>query len=158
MRKIIFYISAFWLPIILLLVGLAIYFGLNVNFQFISFNKKEDFLIQLLATLIGVGVSIFVAEGFKKIEQRKRIKKSFGFKKLLFRLARRKILKPRDFFNPRSGGVNIGCPASTASDVRGRGCRSSCPSPLYFRRKNLFIQQKEQDEESQDSRHPLVGI
>jgi len=83
MRKIIFYLSAFWFPLVLFLFGLTIYFGLNLNLQFISSSKKEDFLIQLLATLIGVGISIFVAEGFKEIEQRKRIKKSFGLLKLV---------------------------------------------------------------------------
>lgn len=81
MRKIRFYIETFKIPIILIIVGLIIYFGLNINLQFISQNKKEDFLIQLLATLIGVGISVFIAESFKKIQQRERTKKSFGILK-----------------------------------------------------------------------------
>lgn len=44
--------------------------------------KQDNFGISLVASILGVGISIFTAESYKKLSEHKRLKKTFGLLRL----------------------------------------------------------------------------
>ncbi len=75
MRKAITYLKYFLVPIILIIISIICWFYISDNLG--------NFKTGLIASALGVGISIFTAESFKKINEHKRIKKTFGFLKLI---------------------------------------------------------------------------
>lgn len=84
MRKAKFYLDIYKWPIILAFVAVSIFFDFNVvlNFQIIPDDFKQSYLVQTIATLLGVFIAFQLTESNKKVEQRKRAKKSLGILKL----------------------------------------------------------------------------
>lgn len=82
MRILIIYILAFKESLCLLFLGISFIFALNHFESLLSIDQK-NYLIQMIATLVGVGLSIFTASGFNKIQRTIRIKKTFAFLKLV---------------------------------------------------------------------------
>ena len=65
----------FWLPMSLALIGVLAWFYLP--------DSLNNFRGSFLGALIGIGASISVAEGLKKLIEYRRIKKTFGFLELV---------------------------------------------------------------------------
>lgn len=82
MRKVNFYLLIFKESLFVILVGILFLFlikGFPNQFD----SNEINYLIQIIATFVGVALSIFIAKGFEKIQQRKRIKKTFAILKLV---------------------------------------------------------------------------
>src|SRR3989344_7051821 len=75
MRKTITYLKFFWMPILLLVVAIFCWFYAP--------DTIGNFKAALLGTTLGVAISLFAAESFKKVTEHKRVKKTFGFLKLV---------------------------------------------------------------------------
>ena len=75
MRKLKIYLKFFWIPLLLVLVAILCWFYFP--------ESANNFRGDLLGTALGVGISIFTAESFKKLNEYKRIKKTFGLLKLV---------------------------------------------------------------------------
>ncbi len=75
MRKIEVYLKYFWIPITLIIISVICWFYIS--------DTLGNFKVGLVATVLGVGISIFTAESFKQISEYKRVKKTFGFLKLI---------------------------------------------------------------------------
>lgn len=78
MRKLKRYLQFFRIPIIVALSAAFLWF-----FYVPDANGKSDFKINLLGTVLGVGLSIAIAESFNQIVEYKRRKKTFGLIKLI---------------------------------------------------------------------------
>jgi len=75
MRKIKIYLKYFCAPLILIVISIVCWFYISDNLS--------GFKVGLVASILGVGISIFSAEGFKKLTEYKRLKKTLGFLKLI---------------------------------------------------------------------------
>ena len=75
MRKIKIYLKYFWIPITLIISSVICWFYIS--------DTLGTFKVGLIASILGVGISIFTAESFKKISEYKRVKKTLGFLKLV---------------------------------------------------------------------------
>lgn len=75
MRKLKIYSKLFWFP--LFLIALAIFFWFYIS------ENLGNFQSGLIASIIGIGISIFLSESFKKLTEHKRLKKTLGFLKLI---------------------------------------------------------------------------
>jgi hypothetical protein len=75
MRKIEIYLKYFWIPITLIVISVICWFYI--------LDTLGNFKVGLIASILGVGISIFTAESFKKISEYKRVKKTLGFLKLI---------------------------------------------------------------------------
>jgi len=75
MRKIKIYLKYFWIPITLIVISVICWFYI--------LDTLGNFKVGLIASILGVGISIFTAESFKKISEYKRVKKTLGFLKLI---------------------------------------------------------------------------
>ncbi len=75
MRKIEIYLKYFWIPITLIIISVICWFYI--------LDTLGNFKVGLIASILGVGISIFTAESFKKISEYKRVKKTLGFLKLI---------------------------------------------------------------------------
>jgi len=75
MKKITTYLRFFWVAILLIIVSIICWYYLPENYN----NFKSN----LIASILGVGIAIFVAEAFKNINNHRRIKKNFGFLRLI---------------------------------------------------------------------------
>ncbi len=75
MKKIIIYLKFFWVAILLFILSIICWYYLPENYN----NFKGN----LIASILGVGIAIFTAEGFKNINDHRRIKKNFGFLRLI---------------------------------------------------------------------------
>ncbi len=75
MRRIILIGRIFWIPILLLVAAAVCWFYVSISI--------DNFRGGLLGTALGVGITIFAADSFKKLDEYKRIKKTFGLLKLV---------------------------------------------------------------------------
>ena len=75
MRKLKTYLRFFWLPLLLATTGIVGWFYIPDNFS--------AFKSTLFGTLLGVGLTLATAEGFKSLTEYKRVKKTFGLLKLV---------------------------------------------------------------------------
>lgn len=75
MRKTKLYIRFNQIPIVLILIAVACWFFIP--------KSISDFRAQIIATVLGVGISISVAESYKKFVEHRRVKKTFGYLKLI---------------------------------------------------------------------------
>lgn len=75
MRKIKLYLKFFWLPLFLIIIA-------AVSWFFIP-ESINSFQSGLVASILGIGISIFIAESFRKLNEHKRVKKTLGFLKLI---------------------------------------------------------------------------
>lgn len=75
MRKVIIYLKHFYIPLILTTVAVVCWYSVS--------DSLGNFKGGLIASILGVGISIFTAESFKKINEYKRLKKTLGFLKLV---------------------------------------------------------------------------
>lgn len=75
MRKIEVYLKYFLIPIILIIISIICWFYIS--------DTLSNFKVGFIASVLGVGISIFTAESFKQINEYKRVKKTFGFLKLI---------------------------------------------------------------------------
>ena len=75
MRKIEVYLKYFLIPIILIIISIICWFYIS--------DTLGNFKVGFIASVLGVGISIFTAESFKQINEYKRVKKTFGFLKLI---------------------------------------------------------------------------
>lgn len=75
MRKIKLYLKHFRIPILLLIISVILWYKIPANF--------DSFKNGLIASILGIGIAIFTAEGFKKINEHKRAKKTFGLLKIV---------------------------------------------------------------------------
>lgn len=75
MRKFITYLKFFWTPILLLVIAIFCWFYVP--------DTISNFKVGLLGTALGIAISLFAAESFKKVTEHKRVKKTFGFLKLV---------------------------------------------------------------------------
>ena len=75
MRKIKLYLKNFYLPILLLVISIVLWFNIPDNYN--------SFKTALIASVLGVGISIFTAMGFNKNTEQKRIKRTFGLLKII---------------------------------------------------------------------------
>lgn len=75
MRKIEVYLKYFLAPIILIIISIIFWFYIP--------GTLSNFKVSFIASVLGVGISIFTAESFKQINEYKRVKKTFGFLKLI---------------------------------------------------------------------------
>ena len=75
MRKLKTYLRFFWLPLLLAITGIVGWFYIPDNFS--------AFKSTLFGTLLGVGLTLATAEGFKSLTEYKRVKKTFGLLKLV---------------------------------------------------------------------------
>jgi len=75
MRKIEVYLKYFWIPVALIIISATCWFYIS--------DTLGNFKVGLIASVLGVGISIFTAESFKQINEYKRVKKTFGFLKLI---------------------------------------------------------------------------
>lgn len=75
MRKLKTYLRFFWLPLLLATAGIVGWFYIPDNFS--------AFKSTLFGTLLGVGLTLATAEGFKSLTEYKRVKKTFGLLKLV---------------------------------------------------------------------------
>jgi len=75
MKKIEIYLKFFWIPLLLSIFAVICWFYIS--------NTLNNFKVGLIASILGVGISIFTAESFKKISEYKRVKKTLGFLKLI---------------------------------------------------------------------------
>ncbi len=75
MRKLKLYLSFFWLPLLLIIIAAICWFYIPVG--------VNSFQSGLIASILGVGISIFAAESYKKLNEHKRVKKTLGFLKLI---------------------------------------------------------------------------
>ena len=75
MRKLKTYLRFFWLPLLLATAGIVGWFYIPDNFS--------AFKSTLFGTLLGVGLTLATAEGFKSLIEYKRVKKTFGLLKLV---------------------------------------------------------------------------
>lgn len=75
MRKIKIYLKYFYMPVLLIIISVVCWFKIP--------NDLNSFQSGLIATILGVGISIYSVEGFKKISEHKRIKRTFGLLKLI---------------------------------------------------------------------------
>ena len=75
MRKIGIYLKYFWIPITLIIISVIGWFYI--------LDTLGNFKVGLIASILGVGISIFTAESFKQINEYKRVKKTLGFLKLI---------------------------------------------------------------------------
>jgi len=75
MRKIGIYLKYFWIPITLVIISVICWFYI--------LDTLGNFKVGLIASILGVGISIFTAESFKQINEYKRVKKTLGFLKLI---------------------------------------------------------------------------
>jgi hypothetical protein len=67
MRKIKIYLKYFWIPITLIVASIICWFYI--------LDTLDNFKVGLIASILGVGISIFTAESFKKINEYKKVKK-----------------------------------------------------------------------------------
>ena len=74
MRKFKIYLKYFYIPLILTVVAVACWFYV--------LDSLGSFKVGLIASILGIGISIFTAESFKKLNEYKRLKKTLGFLKL----------------------------------------------------------------------------
>lgn len=82
-RKIKKYLEFFWLPIILGVISIILWFNpYKLVIPEVSSNVT-NFHIGLISTLLGFGFTVATAEGFKKLVEHKRVKKTFGLLKLV---------------------------------------------------------------------------
>lgn len=75
MKKIKLYLKTFYLPILLLIIAIILWF--NVPKDYHSFKTA------LIASVLGVGIAIFTAESYKRLNEHKKIKRTFGFLSLI---------------------------------------------------------------------------
>ena len=75
MRKSKTYLRFFWRPLLLAAAGIVGWFYIPDNFS--------AFKSTLFGTLLGVGLTLATAEGFKDLIEHKRVKKTFGLLKLV---------------------------------------------------------------------------
>lgn len=75
MRKIKLYLKFFWFPLFLIIIA-------AVSWFFIP-ESINSFQSGLVASILGIGISIFIAESFRKLNEHKRVKKTLGFLKLI---------------------------------------------------------------------------
>lgn len=75
MRKIKLYSKFFQLPLLLTIIAVICWFYIPVG--------VSGFQSGLVASILGVGISIFAAESYKKLNEHKRVKKTLGFLKLI---------------------------------------------------------------------------
>ena len=75
MKKIITYLRFFWIAILLIIFSIICWYYLPENYN----NFKGN----LITSILGVGIAIFVAEGFKNINNHRRVKRNFGFLRLI---------------------------------------------------------------------------
>ena len=75
MRKAKIFIKFFWSPILLIIIATICWFYIPDNIS--------NFRSGLVASILGVGISIFTAESYKKLTEHKRVKKTLGFLKLI---------------------------------------------------------------------------
>jgi hypothetical protein len=74
-KKIFKIIEIFFLPIIIIIAAFVCWFKLS--------DSIGSFKTTFVATILGVGATIFFNESFKTLQDHKRIKKTFGFLKLV---------------------------------------------------------------------------
>ena len=74
-EKIGIYINFFWIPFLLTAVAIFCWFYIP--------DGLNSFKDGLIASVLGVGISISIAESFKRLSEYKRIKKTLGFLKLI---------------------------------------------------------------------------
>lgn len=75
MREIELYLKFFWPPLFLIIVAVASWFYIP--------ESINNFQSGLVASILGIGISIFIAESFKRLNEHKRVKKTLGFLKLI---------------------------------------------------------------------------
>lgn len=75
MRKIKIYLKYFLAPLLLIFISAVLWFYIPDNLS--------NFKVGLLASILGIGISISIVEGMKGLNEHKRIKKTFGFIKLI---------------------------------------------------------------------------
>jgi len=75
MRKIKKISSIFLIPLLLTITAIVCWFYVS--------DSLGNFKGALIASILGVGISIFTAESFKKLVEHKRLKKTLGFIKLI---------------------------------------------------------------------------
>ncbi len=74
-RKIRVYIRFFGLPLLLVIVAIVGWF--------FTPNDLSNFKSTLVGTLLSIGITLAAAEGFRKLAEYKRVKKTFGLLKLV---------------------------------------------------------------------------
>ncbi|MFA6464102.1 MAG: hypothetical protein WCV55_03805 [Candidatus Paceibacterota bacterium] len=75
MKKILIYLKFFWIAILLLIFSVFFWYYLPEDYS--------NFKGTLIASILGVGIAIFAAEGIKNLNNHRRIKKNFGFLRLI---------------------------------------------------------------------------
>lgn len=75
LRKLKTYLRFFWLPLLLAIIAILGWFYIQDNFS--------AFKSTLFGTLLGIGLTLATAEGFKNLTEYKRVKKTFGLLKLV---------------------------------------------------------------------------
>ncbi len=75
MRIIKLYFRIFWIPVLLLVAAVGCWIFVP--------STIDVFDAGVLGTAFGVGISIFAAEGMKKVSEHKRVKRTFVFLKLI---------------------------------------------------------------------------
>lgn len=75
MRKVKLCLKCFWPSLLLFAIAAVLWFYLP--------DSLGSFKVGLLSSALGIGISISIAEGIKKILEHKRIKKTLGFLKLI---------------------------------------------------------------------------
>lgn len=75
MRKIKLYLKFFGLALFLIIIAVVSWFFIP--------ESINSFQSGLVASILGIGISIFIAESFKKLNEHKRVKKTLGFLKLI---------------------------------------------------------------------------
>ena len=75
MRKLKVCLKIFKIPLLITIVA--------ISFWFLAPEDWGNFQNSLIASIFGIGISIFAVESFKKITEYKRVKKTFGFLKLI---------------------------------------------------------------------------
>lgn len=74
-RKIWTHIRFFWLPLLLAIAAVVGWFYMP--------DDISNFKSTLIGTLLGIGITLAATEGFKKLTEHRRVKKTFGLLKLV---------------------------------------------------------------------------
>lgn len=69
------YLKFFWVAILLIFIAAICWQYIPVNFN--------NFRSGLISSILGVGIALFAAEGFKDLDNHKKIKKTFGLLRLV---------------------------------------------------------------------------